>query len=107
MGENDQSTADPFGLIADEFVVAFRQGKRPRWFRMRMMGAQGDLRVGGFRFVGYRPRRLADNLNDPDQGMLVQPALLKFFPGQTRTQLQGLAGRQQHVEQIRRVTLHR
>jgi WD40 repeat protein/serine/threonine protein kinase len=27
--DNDHSTADPFGQIADEFVEAFRQGKRP------------------------------------------------------------------------------
>src|SRR5215472_1129987 len=29
MRDNDPSTADPFGAIADEFVEAFRQGKRP------------------------------------------------------------------------------
>jgi serine/threonine protein kinase/WD40 repeat protein/tetratricopeptide (TPR) repeat protein len=29
MIHNDPSSADPFGLIADEFVEAFRQGKRP------------------------------------------------------------------------------
>src|SRR5687768_248336 len=29
MSDNDPSTADPFGQIADEFVEAFRQGKRP------------------------------------------------------------------------------
>src|SRR5579871_4185436 len=29
MDESDFSGADPFGLIADEFVEAFRQGKRP------------------------------------------------------------------------------
>src|SRR5438128_8358737 len=29
MSDNDPSTADPFGHIADEFVEAFRQGKRP------------------------------------------------------------------------------
>src|SRR5262245_44845237 len=29
MSDNDPSTADPFGQIADEFVAAFRQGKRP------------------------------------------------------------------------------
>jgi hypothetical protein len=29
MNDNDLSAADPFGQIADEFVQAFRQGKRP------------------------------------------------------------------------------
>src|SRR5262245_41774652 len=29
MSDNDPSSADPFGRIADEFVEAFRQGKRP------------------------------------------------------------------------------
>src|SRR5262249_41460298 len=29
MSDNDLSSADPFGQIADEFVAAFRQGKRP------------------------------------------------------------------------------
>src|SRR5262245_37120521 len=29
MSDNDPSTADPLGPIADEFVEAFRQGKRP------------------------------------------------------------------------------
>src|SRR4051794_32670085 len=29
MSDNNPSTADPFGLIADEFVEAFRQGKQP------------------------------------------------------------------------------
>jgi serine/threonine protein kinase/WD40 repeat protein len=29
MSDNDPSSADPFGQIADEFVEAFRQGKRP------------------------------------------------------------------------------
>ncbi|MBI1918623.1 MAG: hypothetical protein HYS12_28350 [Planctomycetes bacterium] len=29
MNDNNPSTADPFGQIADEFVEAFRQGKRP------------------------------------------------------------------------------
>src|SRR5437867_7833182 len=29
MIDNDLSAADPFGQIADEFVEAFRQGKRP------------------------------------------------------------------------------
>jgi formylglycine-generating enzyme required for sulfatase activity/serine/threonine protein kinase len=29
MSDNDLSAADPFGAIADEFVEAFRQGKRP------------------------------------------------------------------------------
>src|SRR5262245_63418854 len=29
MTDNDVSAADPFGQIADEFVEAFRQGKRP------------------------------------------------------------------------------
>src|SRR5262249_14555771 len=29
MIDNDPSAADPFGAIADEFVEAFRQGKRP------------------------------------------------------------------------------
>ncbi len=29
MSDNTSSTADPFGAIADEFVEAFRQGKRP------------------------------------------------------------------------------
>ena len=29
MSDNDPSAADPFGQIADEFVEAFRQGKRP------------------------------------------------------------------------------
>jgi WD40 repeat protein/serine/threonine protein kinase len=29
MSDNDRSAADPFGQIADEFVEAFRQGKRP------------------------------------------------------------------------------
>src|SRR5262245_17779115 len=29
MTDNDLSAADPFGQIADEFVEAFRQGKRP------------------------------------------------------------------------------
>src|SRR5262245_57993844 len=29
MNDNDLSTADPLGQIADEFVEAFRQGKRP------------------------------------------------------------------------------
>jgi WD40 repeat protein/serine/threonine protein kinase len=29
MSDNDLSAADPFGQIADEFVEAFRQGKRP------------------------------------------------------------------------------
>ena len=29
MSANDLSSADPFGQIADEFVEAFRQGKRP------------------------------------------------------------------------------
>src|SRR5262245_61261065 len=29
MNDNDLSAADPFGQIADEFVEAFRQGKRP------------------------------------------------------------------------------
>src|SRR5260370_39271709 len=29
MIDNDPSSADPFGAIADEFVEAFRQGKRP------------------------------------------------------------------------------
>jgi hypothetical protein len=29
MIDNDPSSADPFGQIADEFVQAFRQGKRP------------------------------------------------------------------------------
>src|SRR5205823_14639935 len=29
MIENNPSAADPFGAIADEFVEAFRQGKRP------------------------------------------------------------------------------
>src|SRR5438270_14046871 len=29
MNDNDLSSADPFGQIADEFVEAFRQGKRP------------------------------------------------------------------------------
>jgi WD40 repeat protein/serine/threonine protein kinase len=29
MSDNDPSAADPFGQIADEFVAAFRQGKRP------------------------------------------------------------------------------
>src|SRR5437867_6336465 len=29
MNDNDLSAADPFGHIADEFVEAFRQGKRP------------------------------------------------------------------------------
>jgi hypothetical protein len=29
MSDNDPSTADPFGLIADEFVEALRQGKCP------------------------------------------------------------------------------
>jgi WD40 repeat protein/serine/threonine protein kinase len=29
MIDNDPSAADPFGLIADEFVAAFRQGKHP------------------------------------------------------------------------------
>src|SRR5205085_2096115 len=29
MNDNNPSSADPFGQIADEFVEAFRQGKRP------------------------------------------------------------------------------
>src|SRR5205823_4965276 len=29
MIDNNPSAADPFGLIADEFVEAFRQGKQP------------------------------------------------------------------------------
>ena len=29
MSDNDPSAADPFGQIADEFVEAFRKGKRP------------------------------------------------------------------------------
>src|SRR5262249_5717033 len=29
MSDNNRSTADPFGAIADEFVEAFRQGQRP------------------------------------------------------------------------------
>jgi hypothetical protein len=29
MSASDPSAADPFGQIADEFVEAFRQGKRP------------------------------------------------------------------------------
>ena len=29
MNDNAHSSADPFGQIADEFVEAFRQGKRP------------------------------------------------------------------------------
>ena len=29
MNDNNPSIADPFGQIADEFVEAFRQGKRP------------------------------------------------------------------------------
>ena len=29
MIDNDPSAADPLGQIADEFVEAFRQGKRP------------------------------------------------------------------------------
>jgi hypothetical protein len=29
MSDNDQSSADPFGQIADEFVAAFRAGKQP------------------------------------------------------------------------------
>jgi WD40 repeat protein/serine/threonine protein kinase len=29
MNDNDPSSADPFGAVADEFVEAFRQGKRP------------------------------------------------------------------------------
>src|SRR5215472_15614558 len=29
MSDDNQSTADPFGPIADEFVEAFRQGQRP------------------------------------------------------------------------------
>src|SRR6516225_10031236 len=29
MSDNDPSVADPFGQIADDFVEAFRQGKRP------------------------------------------------------------------------------
>src|SRR5262245_49996799 len=29
MNDNDLSSADPLGQIADEFVEAFRQGKRP------------------------------------------------------------------------------
>src|SRR6202023_2248716 len=29
MSDNNPSAADPFGQIADEFVEAFRQGKRP------------------------------------------------------------------------------
>jgi hypothetical protein len=29
MSDNNPSDADPFGQIADEFVEAFRQGKRP------------------------------------------------------------------------------
>src|SRR5262245_47920509 len=29
MSENDPSLADPFGQIADEFVEALRQGRRP------------------------------------------------------------------------------
>ena len=29
MSDNDLSSADPLGAIADEFVEAFRQGKRP------------------------------------------------------------------------------
>ena len=29
MSDDNPSAADPFGQIADEFVEAFRQGKRP------------------------------------------------------------------------------
>jgi hypothetical protein len=29
MSDNNPSAADPLGQIADEFVEAFRQGKRP------------------------------------------------------------------------------
>src|SRR6516162_9214216 len=29
MSDNDPSSVDPFGQIADEFVEAFRQGQRP------------------------------------------------------------------------------
>ena len=39
---DDPSAADPFGQIADEFVEAFRQGKRPSVEEFaRVTGAAG------------------------------------------------------------------
>src|SRR5262245_36334485 len=46
MSDNDLSDADPLGQIADEFVEAFRQGKRPsvEEFARRYPAHADDLR---------------------------------------------------------------
>src|SRR5881398_3116446 len=46
MIDNDLSSADPFGEIADEFVEAFRQGKRPsvEEFARRYPGHAAEIR---------------------------------------------------------------
>jgi WD40 repeat protein/serine/threonine protein kinase len=46
MSDNDLSAADPFGAIADEFVEAFRQGRRPsvEEFARRHPGHADDIR---------------------------------------------------------------
>src|SRR5262245_12882684 len=46
MNDNDLSAADPFGQVADEFVEAFRQGKRPsvEEFARRYPGQADQIR---------------------------------------------------------------
>src|SRR5437867_11873065 len=46
MIDNDLSAADPFGQIADEFMEAFRQGKRPsvEEFARRYPEHAGEIR---------------------------------------------------------------
>jgi hypothetical protein len=64
MSDNDPSAADPLGQIADEFVEAFRRGKRPSGeeFARRYPAHANDIREVLPALVLMERARCADGL---------------------------------------------
>jgi WD40 repeat protein/serine/threonine protein kinase len=77
MSDNDQSSADPFGQIADEFVAAFRQGKRPsiEEFIRRYPAYEEEIRTILPTLVLMEKAKSADDPPEPRKPALAAPPL--------------------------------
>src|SRR5436305_3905243 len=80
MSDNNPSTADPLGQIADEFVEAFRQGKRPSVedFARRYPEHADEIREMLPALVLMEKAKSADDSSaeqPPGQGAAAAPAL--------------------------------
>src|SRR5262245_53796223 len=75
MSNNDPSSADPFGQIADEFVEAFRQGKRPsvEEFARRYPAYADEIREMLPALVLMERAKFADDTSGPSRQSAAPP----------------------------------